>query len=131
MIMNKTAIKIIISLVALGLMIGSFLYIKKQEKAKQEGTLTVVLVDETGTEKRQRLTFQPNDTLVEILEQHFDLVIENRKLLKIANLETDFVHSFIMIYLNGSPARVGIEQITLKDNLEVRFVYTKVAGGQS
>lgn len=129
--MNKTAIKIIISLVALGLMIGSFLYIKKQEKAKQEGTLTVVLVDETGTEKRQRLNFQPNDTLVEILEQHFDLVIENGKLLKIANLETDFVHSFIMIYLNGSPARVGIEQITLKDNLEVRFVYTKVAGGQS
>ena len=56
MIMNKTAIKIIISLVALGLMIGSFLYIKKQEKAKQEGTLTVVLVDETGTKKRQRLT---------------------------------------------------------------------------
>ena len=36
-----------------------------------------------------------------------------------------------MIYLNGSPARVGIEQITLKDNPEVRFVYTKVAGGQS
>ena len=57
--MNKTAIKIIISLVALGLMIGSFLYIKKQEKAKQEGTLTVVLVDETGTEKGNDLLFNP------------------------------------------------------------------------
>jgi|LSQX01.3.fsa_nt_gb hypothetical protein len=131
MIMNKTTVKIIVSILALGLMIGSYFLIKKLEKAKQEGTITVVIVDEMGGEKSQKISFQENDTLVGVLQKHFEITIENGKLLRIENLETDFLNAFIMIYINGSPARMGIEQIALKDKAEIRFVYTKVAGGQS
>lgn len=119
--------KIICSILAIIAIVAIifFLNIDKKEETDLPYMVYVELRnDENGV--IHELTID-NESLVEALDKQFDIIIKDGMLLKIDFLESlDTSNYFIKIEVNGSFSTKGINNIVLKNNDRISFIYTKV-----
>lgn len=136
--------KILISLVALVLLVGSFLALSYFNFSDTEGSISIILIDEIGdTISSKEYEFKKEDTLFKILDENYDLACANsnyrstdicekglftsRIILKIDGLETDWRNTYIAIYENNEYSTLGIDNISLNDGDIFVFEY-KIVG---
>ena len=130
--MKKNVIfKIIISVFLVGIIVLTFLYSKSQRNPSSncEGNVQIILIDQSGKEiKNKTIAFQKDDTFYDLLCQNFEVVAEEgmygMTIYDIDTIHTDFVNSYIAIYVNDQYSNVGVSYIELVDNLVVKFVET-------
>ena len=137
--------KVLISLVALALIVSSFLALSYLDFSDLEGTITITLIDEIGdTISSKDYDFTSEDTLFDLLDENYDLgctdsgyrlstdcepkMIGSRILLKIDGLETDWINSYIAIYENDEYSVLGIDYISINDGDIFVFEYKLVGG---
>ena len=137
--------KVLISFIALGLIIGSFLTLSYLDFSDIEGTITITLIDEIGdTISSRNYEFDSEDTLFNILDEYYELgctdsgymlsnecepkLVGSRILLKIDDLETDWRNSYIAIYENDEYSLLGIDYISINDGDIFVFEYKLVGG---
>ena len=139
--------KVLISLVTLLLLIGSFLALSFFDFSDTEGTITITLKDEIGDIVSSKgYDFNSDDTLFDILNNNYDLgcanssyqvsdvcdasLFSSRVILKIDDIETDWRNSYIAIYENGEYSNLGIDYISINDGDVFVFEY-KIVGGDN
>jgi hypothetical protein len=137
--------KVLISIAALGLIIGSFLALSYFDFSDTEGTITITLIDEIGDIiSNKDFDFNSEDTLFDLLNKNYELgctdsgyrlstlcepkLVGSRVLLKIDDLETDWINSYIAIYENGEYSVLGIDYISINDGDTFIFEYKLVGG---
>jgi len=137
--------KILISIVALALIIGSFLALSYYDFSDVEGTISITLKDEIGdTISSKEYDFTSEDTLFNILDDNYNLTCANssyqesdicekglftsRILLGIDTLKTDWRNSYIAIYENKEYSTQGIDNISINDGDKYIFEYKLVGG---
>ena len=137
--------KVIISVAALVFLAGSFLTISYFNKSDIEGTITITVVDEIGdTVSSKEFDFTSEDTLFDLLDQNFEvgcanssyqlssecekILFTSRVLMKIDDVETDWINNYIAIYENNEYSLLGIDSIVLNDGDIFVFEYKTVGG---
>lgn len=132
--MNKKnlILKIISSVVALGLIITAFFFISRREEAKHSGTITVEIINmENELLSSDEIDFKKGDTLLELLEANYDVEYQMEAfgafIIKIDELYApNRFDAFIKIEVNGVISSVGVSSIKLVDQMKITFRLTKV-----
>ena len=126
--MNKKIFPIIITIIAIFVLGISIYYVNKPVEADTKGEITVILIDKSLNEvDNKKIKFEEGSTFVELLENNFDVVIEDGMLLKIDSLEAyNTEKEFIKIYIECDPSNKGVKLITPKDGTIYRFVIEEV-----
>lgn len=141
---SSIIIKLIISAVVI--LVGVFLIItisnRQKEKAKttSDGTITVVIEDLSGNKVSRDIEFTEDYSMMDILTMTYGYSIKTRNesqgivLLAIADevdgnkvaLDTDFVTSYIAIYVDGKYAQKGIALLQPYDGMVLLLKETKI-----
>ena len=120
--------KIVVVILLLVAMIGTFFIIKNVNEADSEGVIIVEVMDkDENVVKTKEIEFYAGDTLAELVKKNFDNVVINESnygnlILCIETVETDFTTSYISINVNGEPSMVGMDQIELIDGITITFI---------
>ncbi len=132
MLRKKLILKIIYSIIALGLIITVFVMLAKREEAKDNGTITIELIDlENNVLSTKSHNYKAGDTLFKILDDNYDIEYENSVfggyIIKIDSLHAPNKNElFIKILVNDEFSTVGVSQIKLENKLKVTFILTRV-----
>lgn len=132
MLRKKLILKIIYSIIVLGLIITGFVMLAKREEAKDNGTITIELIDlENNVLSTEYHNYKAGDTLFKILDDNYDIEYENSVfggyIIKIDSLHaTNKNELFIKILVNDEFSTVGVSQIKLENKLKVTFILTRV-----
>ena len=124
---NKT-IKILLTVLGIIILGVSFYYIYKSARTSTSGEITIIVVDETGTEIINDLqSFDKGKTMMDILEANYDIEVDNGFLIRIESVEArDRKIAFIQILINDKPSPKGIKQMIFSDGDIIKFIYTKI-----
>lgn len=132
MLRKKLTLKIIYSIIALGLIITGFVMLAKREEAKDNGTITIELIDlENNVLSTEYHNYKAGDTLFKILDDNYDIEYEN-SVFGVYIIKIDSLHApnknelFIKILVNDEFSTVGVSQIKLENKLKVTFILTRV-----
>lgn len=132
MLRKKLILKIIYSIIALGLIITVFVMLAKREEAKDNGTITIELIDlENNVLSTKSHNYKAGDTLFKILDDNYDIEYEN-SVFGVYIIKIDSLHApnknelFIKILVNDEFSTVGVSQIKLENKLKVTFILTRV-----
>lgn len=132
MLRKKLILKIIYSIIALGLIITGFVMLAKREEAKDNGTITIELIDlENNVLSTKSHNYKAGDTLFKILDDNYDIEYEN-SVFGVYIIKIDSLHApnknelFIKILVNDEFSTVGVSQIKLENKLKVTFILTRV-----
>lgn len=132
MLRKKLVLKIIYSIIALGLIITGFVMLAKREEAKDNGTITIELIDlENNVLSTEYHNYKAGDTLFKILDDNYDIEYEN-SVFGVYIIKIDSLHApnknelFIKILVNDEFSTVGVSQIKLENKLKVTFILTRV-----
>lgn len=136
--------KLIITLAVVGIAAISFFISDYLRQGDDQGTITIVLVDQIGdTISSQTHDFDEDDTLFDILSEHYDIqcadmqyrpttcqdsVLMEHVILTIDDIETDWFNTYIAIYVNDQYSSYGISDIPLEDDAVYRFQHDTVEG---
>lgn len=130
---NKNLIlKIILSIIALGLIVTSFIIISEKEKAKDNGVIIVELIDiDNEVISNKEINFKKGDNLLNLLEENYDLkydsYIYGAYITKIGELDvTNNNEYFIRIDIDGVVSDRGVSQIKLVNNMKITFSLIKI-----
>lgn len=130
--MRNLTIKIIGSLIALGVILGAIFFLNREKEENNTlGNITIEVLDiNNNLIVNDSLPFTKDDDLLSLLEANYELVLEDgpygKTLLGIAGIITDFKSTYLAIYLNDKYANKGISSITLEDNLKISFRELKI-----
>ena len=130
--------KLIYSLVIILVSITSFFMYQYLDANDVDGTITVIVIDESGNEIiNDEIGFLLEDELFDLIETSYEVgcansnyklsddceatVLQNRVLLKINEVETDWMNTYIAIYVNDEYSTKGIDLIPLKDGNTYTF----------
>lgn len=139
--------KLILSIAALLILAGSFFAFSYFKDQDVEGTITIILIDEIGdTISSEEYDFTSDDTLFDLLDENYEVgcadlsyqlssecsqnILTSRVILKIDEIETDWMNTYIAIYENDEYSLNGIDNMTLNDGDIFVFEY-KVYGGDN
>ena len=132
MLRKKLILKIIYSIIVLGLIITGFVMLAKREEAKDNGTITIELIDlENNVLSTEYHNYKAGDTLFKILDDNYDIEYEN-SVFGVYIIKLDSLHApnknelFIKILVNDEFSTVGVSQIKLENKLKVTFILTRV-----
>ena len=120
--------KIVVVILLLVAMIGTFFIIKNVNEADSDGVIIVEVMDkDENVVKTKEIEFYIGDTLAELVKKNFDNVVINESnygnlILCIETVETDFTTSYTSINVNGEPSMVGMDQIELIDGITITFI---------
>lgn len=114
-------------------------------EARNEGTLTIELYDESSFIMREVISYDEGDTLLEILNNEFEVVCMNasyepdescsvtqfsglsgRILLELGPLKTNWTDSYIQIEVNEEKASYGMDALNFEDNDIITFRKTNL-----
>lgn len=126
--MKKILIMIVSTVIAIGVIIGSYFLIAKPFEAKYDGNITVEVLDLKGnTIKSKEIGFIEGDTLVSLVEANFDnVLIKDGMIMNIEDYETPSDWStFLSIYVDNEMSMVGILDIVFKDGTIISFRITE------
>ena len=76
------------------------------------------------------LTFQKDETLLELMDRTYDIETKTDSvstiILSIESYTTDFVSSYFSLYINGVYSSIGAKDLKLTGGLNVEWVYKKI-----
>lgn len=120
---KETIIKIISTVVCLGVIIGGYFIIKHISK-NQGGNVTIILSDPFNDYYNEKtIKFKKDQNLADILKEHYECNITTSGLLiDLEGLHTaDDFSTFIYIYINGEDSYYGVQQYYPQDGDIVKF----------
>lgn len=140
---KKLIIKIIISIVVVSAAVSAILIYNhnfKNNKAKDTDPesgevldkvdVNIILTDKDGTELINDILDAKDKTLIQLLDENYTIRYEEStfgaKLLDFESVTTDFVHSYIAIYVNDVYSNRGLSYIVLENNMKIEFRETKI-----
>lgn len=126
--MSDKAKKIILTILGL-IVLGISLYlVKTNVNTNTSGEITIIVVDETGTEIiNEKQSFDRGQTMMDILVANYDIEVDNGFLVMIEGVEArNRQEAFIQIIINDIPSPKGIKQMRFADGDIIKFIYTKI-----
>ena len=95
----------------------------------ESGTITVIVVDyENETVFEDTIEFNKDDTLVELLQEHEDIHLVGEEqaigffIHEVCGISAlDYPETFWYVAVNGESSLVGISEISLQDNDEIKL----------
>lgn len=128
MFKKKLILKVILSVVALGLAILSVYLLKDSFKPSYDGTIIVEVIDLDGsTIKEKEIKFIEGDLLVDLISDNFENVTyDNGMIMSVENFTTPTDWSkFISIYVNDEMSSVGLKDIVFVDGTKISLIITE------
>ena len=124
----KIAVAILVIAVAVCAVI---IYNKRQAPVSDVGGgVTIELVDLEGNVSTQQLDFEEGYTLERLMSENYEITYKDDQygslLLGINDIQTDFVSTYIAIYIDGEYSNYGLSSIELKEGSTYSFRETKI-----
>lgn len=130
--MRNILIKIVVAVIVLAIAITSIVIYKSQQEPAAEisGTVTIELVPLSGESVTKQLEYQTGDTLFGLLTENFEVTYEEGQfgilLYGVDQIQTDFINTYVALYVNGTYSNYGISSIPLEDGEVYSFRETKI-----
>ncbi len=123
--MRKLIIKIIISLILIGIAIGTF-FIVNNISNNESGTLNIKIYDiNDNMLSNKDIDFKKEDKLIDILNNNYNIRTTNSTygivLLDIDDVKTDFKTNYIAIYIDDKYSNYGVSSIKLYNGMRISF----------
>ena len=128
MLKKKLILKIVLSVVALGLIALSVYLLKDSFKPSYDGIIIVEVIDLDGSViKEKEILFKEQDLLVDLISNNFENVSYNDgMIMSIENFTTPADWSkFISIYVNDEMSNVGLKDIVFVDGTKISLIVTE------
>jgi hypothetical protein len=133
--------KIVLSVATLVIVAGLFLLFQNRG-ADYDGEITIIVHDGREVVSEETFLFSEGDTLLNIMNEYFDLVCANASykpsdechdlllgspvILEIDNIKTNWTDNYFAIYVNDIYSNLGIDMISLVDGDIIRFEVQEV-----
>jgi len=122
---RKLIIKIIISLILIGIAIGTF-FIVNNISNNESGTLNIKIYDiNDNMLSNKDIDFKKEDKLIDILNNNYNIRTTNSTygivLLDIDDVKTDFKTNYIAIYIDDKYSNYGVSSIKLYNGMRISF----------
>ena len=129
--MKKIIIKVIVSLILIGIAIGTFFIVDNLRKNSYDGTLNIKVYDiDEKLLSDKDISFKKDDKLINILEDNYTIRTSTSTygyiLLDLDELKTDFKTTYIAIYVDDKYSNYGISGIKLYDGMRISFKEMRV-----
>lgn len=128
MFKKNLIIKIILSVVALGLVVLSVFLLKDSFKPDYDGIITVEVIDLDGNViKKEEITFNEGNILTELISDNFNNVTyQNGMIMSIEDYTTpsDW-SSFLSIYVDDKMSEVGLSDIKFVNGTKISLIITE------
>ena len=121
-------IKIILSVIAVGIIALSVYFLKDSFKPDYDGVITVEVINlDNEVVKTKEITFKENDELTILIENNFNNVTyQNGMIMSIEDYNTPADWStFISIYVDNKMSEVGLSDIEFKDGTKISLIITE------
>ena len=122
--MKKRLLPIICTIVALVIIGFSVWYLNKPTTTNENGEITVILLNKDKVEiESKKIEIFEGDTFLKLLEENFEIIVENGMILKINSLEAyNTNEEFIKIYIDCKPSNKGVKLILPENGVTYRFI---------
>ena len=122
--MKKLIVKILVSLILIGITIGTFFIVNNLRKGDSIGTINIKLYDiDEKLISDKNIGYKENDKLIDVLERNYTVrtstSVYGYILLDIDEIKTDFKTTYIAIYVDDKYSNVGISGIVLYDGMRL------------
>ena len=123
--MRKLIIKILVSLILIGIAIGTFFIINHISNSGS-GRINIKVYDINETMVSDKdIEFKKDDKLIDLLEKNYTIRTSSSKygliLYDIDSIKTDFTTTYIAIYIDDKYSNYGISSIKLYDGMRISF----------
>ena len=124
--MKKLIIKILVSLILIGINIGTFFIVNNLRKGDSIGTVNIKLYDiDEKLISDKNIGYKEDEKFIDLLERNYKIrtstSIYGYILLDIDDIKTDFKTTYIAIYVDDNYSNVGISGIVLYDGMRIAF----------
>ncbi len=124
--MKKLIIKILVSLILIGITIGTFFIVNNLHKGDSIGTVNIKLYDiDEKLISDKNIGYKEDEKFIDLLERNYKIrtstSIYGYILLDIDDIKTDFKTTYIAIYVDDNYSNVGISGIVLYDGMRIAF----------
>ncbi len=124
--MKKLIIKILVSLILIGITIGTFFIVNNLRKGDSIGTVNIKLYDiDEKLISDKNIGYKEDEKFIDLLERNYKIrtstSIYGYILLDIDDIKTDFKTTYIAIYVDDNYSNVGISGIVLYDGMRIAF----------
>jgi hypothetical protein len=124
--MKKLIIKILVSLILIGITVGTFFIVNNLRKGDSIGTVNIKLYDiDEKLISDKNIGYNEDEKLIDLLEKNYKVrtstSIYGYILLDIDDIKTDFKTTYIAIYVDDNYSNVGISGIILYDGMRIAF----------
>ena len=136
---KRFIIDVLITIICIGSMIGVFAYIKNRNKTADydEENVNGKIVFKLYDDKNKlviddKLEFTEGENIYNILNRNYTLVtIEQagvgKAILEVNEYKSSWSDDYFALYVDGVYSLYGVEAIKAKDNMEIKFVWTKLS----
>ena len=128
MFKKKLILKIILSIVALGVIILCVVLLRNSFKPSYDGKLTIEVVGLDGVViKEKEVEFNTNDVLMDLIKDNFENVTyQNGMIMSIENYQTpiDF-QTFLSVYVDDKMSEVGLSEVKFVDGTKISLIITE------
>lgn len=128
MFKKKLILKIILSIVALGVIILCVVLLRNSFKPSYDGKLTIEVVGLDGVViKEKEVEFNTNDALMDLIKDNFENVTyQNGMIMSIENYQTpiDF-QTFLSVYVDDKISEVGLSEVKFVDGTKISLIITE------
>lgn len=128
MFKKKLILKIILSIVALGVIILCVVLLRNSFKPSYDGKLTIEVVGLDGVViKEKEVEFNANDALMDLIKDNFENVTyQNGMIMSIENYQTpiDF-QTFLSVYVDDKMSEVGLSEVKFVDGTKISLIITE------
>jgi hypothetical protein len=122
-----------------------FSFLTPSDNDSDSGYVSIVLMDESNTIIIDDVHyFEGTVTLYELLQSEYDIacaspnyaidydcgftMLNSHIILGIEEIETDWINTYLKIYINDEESNFGVDLIYLNDESEYVFIVTQVGG---
>ena len=122
--MKKLIIKIIVSVILIGISIGTFFIVRNLNKNDSDGLINIKVYDINDVlVSDKNIKFKKDDKFIDILENNYTIRTSVSTygyiLYDIDDIKTDFKKTYIAIFIDDKYSNVGISGIVLYDGMRV------------
>ena len=136
--LKRIIIDCLITIICVGCMIGVFAYVKNRNKSNSfdEENANVSIVFKLYDENEvlvidDELKFTEGENIYNILNRNYTLkTVESvgigKAITEVNEYKTSWSDDYFALYVDGVYSNYGVEALKAKDNMEIKFVWTKL-----
>lgn len=136
--LKRIIIDCLITIICVGCMIGVFAYVKNRNKSNSfdeenaNGKIVFKLYDDKNELViDDELKFSEGENIYNILDRNYTLkTVESvgigKAITEVNEHKTSWNDDYFALYVDGVYSNYGVEALKAKDNMEIKFVWTKL-----